>query len=69
MGLLNEGFGLGGSQASETEHSDLALDVAPLSGSVVGGGQEVVESITHIDDPIGHNLDLRLPLPVKLLVG
>ena len=69
MGLLGESLGLGGSQASETEHSNLALNVTPLSGSVVSRGQKVVESIAHADDPVGHELDLRLPLLVKALVG
>ena len=69
MGLLGESLGLGGSQASETEHSDLALNVTPLSGSVVSRGQKVVESIAHADDPVGHELDFRLPLFVKVLVS
>ena len=69
MGLLSERFGLSGSQAGETEHSDLALDVTPLSGSVVGGGQEIVEPTTHGDNPVGHELDLGLPLLVKVLVS
>ena len=69
MGLLSESLGLGGSQASETEHSNLALNVTPLSGSVVSGGQKVVESTAHADDPVGHEPDLRLPLLVQVLVG
>ena len=69
MSLLSESLGLGGSQASETEHSDLALNVTPLSGSVVSGRQKVVEPITHADDSVGHELNLRLPLLVKVLVG
>jgi len=69
MGVLSESLGLGWGQASETEHSDLALDVTPLSRSVVSGGQEVVESITHADDPAGHDLHLGLPLLVKVLIG
>ena len=35
----------------------------------MSGGQEVVESITHANDPVGHELDLGLPLLVKVLVG
>jgi hypothetical protein len=69
MGLLGESLGLGGSQASKTEHSNLALDVTPLSRSVVGGGQEVVKPTPHADDPVGHELDLGLPNLVKVLVG
>ena len=69
MGFLSESIGLGGSQASETEHSDLVLDMTPLSRSVVGGGQQVVESFAHVDDPIGHDPNLRLPFPIKLHVG
>ena len=69
MGLLGESLGLGGSQASETKHSNLALDVTPLSRSVVSRGQEVVQSSTHADDPVGHELDLGLPHLVKVLVG
>ena len=69
MGLLGESLGLSGSQTSETEHPDLALDVTPLSRSVVSRGQEVVQSSTHADDPIGHEFDLRLPLLVKVLIG
>lgn len=69
MGLLGESFGLGWGQTSETKHSDLALDVTPLSGSVMSGGQEVVEPIAHADDPVGHELDLGLPLLVKVFIG
>ena len=69
MGLLGESLGLSRSQASETEHSDLALDVTPLSRSVVSRGQEIVESIAHADNPVGHEFDLGLPLLVKVLVG
>ena len=69
VSLLSECFGLRRGQAGETEHSDLAFDMAPLSGSAVGGGQEIVESITHGDDPVCHELDLRFPLFVKVLVG
>ena len=58
MGLFSKSLGLVGSQASETKHSDLALDVTPLPRSVVSGGQEVIEPITHADDPVGHELDL-----------
>ena len=35
----------------------------------MSGGQEVVESTAHADDPIGHELDLGFPLLVKILVG
>ena len=35
----------------------------------MGGGQEVVESTTHADDPVGHELDFGFPLLVKILVG
>ena len=69
VGLLGESLGLGGSQASETEHSNLTPDVTPLSRSVMSGGQETVESITHADDPVGHELYLGLPLLVKAFVG
>ena len=69
MGLFSEGFGLGWGQTSETKHSDLALDVTPLSRSVMSGGQEVVEPIAHGDDPVGHEFDLGLPLLVKVLIG
>jgi len=69
VGLLSESLGLGGSQAGETEHSNLALNMSPLSRSVVSGGQKTVEPITHADDPVCHKLDLRLPLLVKVFVG
>ena len=69
MGFLSESFGLGWGQTSETKHSDLALDVTPLSRSVVSGGQEVVEPIAHADDPVGHELDLGLPLLVEVLIS
>ena len=68
MGLLGESFGLGGSQASKTEHSDLALNMTPISWSVVGRSQEIVEPMTHGDDPVGHELDFGLPLLVKVFV-
>jgi len=35
----------------------------------VSGGQEVVQSITHADDPVGHERYLGLPLLVKILIG
>ena len=69
MGLLSENLGLGGSQASETKHSDLALDVAPLSRGVVSGSQKIVKPIAHADDPVGHEIDLRLPFRIKIFVG
>ena len=69
VGLLSESFGLGGSQAGETEHSDLAFNMTPLSRSVVGGGQAIIEGIAHGDDPVGHEFDLGLPLLVKVFVG
>ena len=35
----------------------------------MSGGQETVESITHADDSVGHELYLGLPLLVKVFVG
>ena len=56
---------LGRQRSYSPEHADLALDVSPLSGSVLGD-QIVVEPLTHADDAVSHVLDLTLPLLVQL---
>ena len=64
MRLLGERLSLRRVEASEAEHADLRLDVAPLSGGVeVDEG--VVELVAHADDAVSHALDLALPLPVS----
>jgi hypothetical protein len=49
------------------EHSDLPLDMAPVSRSVPVD-ETVVEGFSHLDDSVGHALDLGQPLSVEGLV-
>lgn len=51
------------------EHSNLALDVSPLSGSLEIVSKHVVQLLSHADDPISHALDLTLPLRVESTVA
>jgi len=51
------------------EHSNLALDVTPLAGSLEIMGQGVVKLLTHADDTVGHSFDLTLPLGIELGVA
>jgi len=51
------------------EHSNLALDVTPLAGSLEVVGQGIVELLAHADDAVGHSLDLTLPLGIELGVA
>lgn len=48
------------------EHADLGLDVTPLSRSLMRMCQRIVQPVPHADNPLGHPLDLALPLRVQL---
>ena len=65
VGLLGEGINLLGREAGEREHANLRLDVAPLAGSVELN-ELVVKLLTHVDNAVGHELDLGEPLSLEL---
>lgn len=62
--LLGELGHLLGGQASVGEHADLASDVAPvvLAAELL---EVVLEQGAHLDDAVGHALDLTQPLLVE----
>jgi len=67
--LFGEGLGLWGCKTGETEHADLALDVAPFTWGLEVFLKGVVKLLSHADDTVSHSLDLCLPLNVKFPVA
>ena len=51
------------------EHANLTFDVFPFSGGIKLVLECEVKLLSHADDAVGHTLDFRLPLSVKVLVA